>query len=66
MKKHKRDQEDRAFTRGYSIGVRGKSKELCPFTDANNRQYWMSGWRQGREDNWNGYTGVAGVSRMQL
>ena len=62
MKRHKRDKEIRAFDRGYQIGVSGKSKELCPYVDESTRHKWISGWRQGREDNWSGYTGVAGVS----
>lgn len=66
MKRHKRDKEDRAFARGYQIGRRGKSKELNPYGDTNIRQSWHSGWRQGREDNWNGYIGVAGVSSSEF
>ena len=66
MKRHKRDMEERAWNRGYNIGVKGKSRELCPFSDINNRQYWIGGWRQGREDNWNGLTGIAGVGRAPL
>ena len=63
MKKHKRDKEDRAFSKGYQIGLRGKSKSLNPYGDRNARQSWLSGWRQGREDNWDGLTGIAGVGR---
>ena len=66
MKKHKRDKEDRAFARGYQIGRSGKSKELNPYSKTNIRQSWFSGWRQGREDHWDGYTGVAGVSSIEF
>lgn len=66
MKRHKRDKEDRAFARGYQIGRNGKSKELNPYGDTYIRQSWLSGWRQGREDNWNGYIGIAGVSSSEI
>jgi ribosome modulation factor len=66
MKRHKRDKEDRAFARGYHIGVSGKSKELNPYGDEGSKQTWLSGWRQGREDNWDGYIGAAGVSRVEI
>ena len=63
MKRHKRDKGDRAFVKGYQIGLSGKSKDLNPYGDNTIRQSWLSGWRQGREDNWNGYIGVANVGR---
>jgi ribosome modulation factor len=66
MRRQKRDKSDRAFTRGYQIGVNGKSKELCPYEDQASRQSWLGGWRKGREDQWDGYTGTAGVSRNVL
>lgn len=62
MRRQKRDKNDRAFTRGYQLGVHGKSKDLCPFNDNAARQAWLSGWRTGREDNWDGYIGTAGVA----
>ncbi|MEX2488664.1 MAG: ribosome modulation factor [Pseudomonadales bacterium] len=63
MKRQKRDRTDRAFARGYSIGLHGRSRELCPYQDPEKRQAWISGWRVGREDNWDGLTGTAGVGR---
>lgn len=63
MKRQKRSKSNRAFTRGYLSGVNGKSRDLCPFQDAEYRQAWLSGWRAGREDNWDGLTGTAGVGR---
>ena len=63
MKRHKRDKEDRAFVKGYQNGLSGKSKDLNPYVDNTIRQSWLSGWRQGREDNWSGYIGVANVGR---
>ncbi len=62
MRRQKRDKQDRAFARGYQLGVHGKSKELCPYQEADTRQSWLSGWRTGREDNWDGFIGTAGVA----
>jgi len=64
MKRQKRSKSNRAFTRGYQTGINGKSRDLCPFQDFEYRQAWLSGWRAGREDNWDGFTGVAGVGRF--
>ena len=62
MRRQKRDKNDRAFARGYQLGVHGKSKELCPFQENETRQAWLSGWRTGRGDNWDGFVGTAGVA----
>ena len=65
MRRQKRDKSNRAYARGYQAGVQGRSKSLCPYTDENiARQYWLNGWRDGREDNWDGYTGVSGVHKI--
>ena len=64
MKKMKRDLSTRAFNRGYQIGNQGKSRDLCPHDNGDMRQHWLSGWREGRSDQWDGYTGVAGIHRM--
>ncbi|MDB3989471.1 ribosome modulation factor, partial [Pseudomonadales bacterium] len=56
MRRQKRDKNQRAFVRGYQVGCHGKSKELCPFQAGETRQTWISGWRNGREDNWDGFT----------
>lgn len=66
MKRQKRSKTSRAFTRGYQTGLHGKSKDLCPFQDVEYRQAWLSGWRSGREDNWDGLTGTAGIGRIPL
>lgn len=60
MKKHKRDMHERAYSRGYRAGVERRSKDLAPPAGPT-RDHWMSGWRDGRADNWDGYTGVSGV-----
>jgi len=66
MKRRKRDRSDRAFARGYKIGIHGRSRDLCPYQDIDKRSAWLSGWRAGREDNWEGLTGTAGISRNHL
>ncbi|MCB1645685.1 MAG: ribosome modulation factor [Pseudomonadales bacterium] len=66
MRRQKRDKHQRAFTRGYHIGMHGKSKDLCPYHESEARQAWLTGWRNGREDNWDGYVGTAGVSKSPL
>ena len=64
MRRQKRDKNQRAFVRGYQVGRLGKSKELCPFQVGETRQTWISGWRNGREDHWDGFTGAAGIARQ--
>ena len=64
MRRQKRDKNQRAFIRGYQVGCHDKSKELCPFQAGETRQTWISGWRNGREDNWDGFTGAAGIARQ--
>lgn len=64
MRTLKRDPMERAFLRGYQHGVHGKSKDLCPFTNATTRQAWLNGWREGRSDHWDGFTGTAGIHRL--
>ncbi len=64
MKRQKRDLEQRAYNRGYFAGMEGKSKSQCPNTSDVIQQTWLNGWRQGREDNWNGMIGVAAIHRM--
>ncbi len=64
MKRQKRDRTGRAFTRGYQAGVSGRSRESCPFADIPARQHWLSGWREGRSDQWSGYIGVSGVHKI--
>ncbi|MFK4753364.1 MULTISPECIES: ribosome modulation factor [Oceanospirillaceae] len=63
MKKQKRDLQERAFSRGYRAGIERRSKDLAPPEGAM-RDAWLSGWRSGRSDHWDGYTGVSGIHRM--
>jgi len=64
MKKQKRDMQERAFARGYRAGVERRSKDLARAGPT--RDHWMAGWRSGRADNWDGYTGVSGIHRIAM
>lgn len=64
MKRQKRDKSSRVFTRGYHAGVGGRSKDSCPYTEIDSKQAWLSGWREGRTDQWSGYTGVSGIHKI--
>ncbi|ABD81011.1 ribosome modulation factor [Saccharophagus degradans] len=64
MKRQKRDHTSRAFTRGYQAGVEGRSRSLCPHSTGEIKQSWLTGWREGREDHWNGFNTLAQVQRI--
>ncbi|WP_163372753.1 ribosome modulation factor [Endozoicomonas acroporae] len=64
MKRLKRDKSDRAFNKGYQVGLSGRSRDICPHQEVDLRQSWLSGWREGRVDNWEGMTGISGLHRM--
>ncbi|MFT4823554.1 MAG: ribosome modulation factor [Halioglobus sp.] len=65
MKRQKRDMNDRAFDRGYQVGLSGRSSDFCPHEDDNHKQNWLTGWREGRCDQWDGLTGVSGVHKLR-
>ncbi|NNM50995.1 MAG: ribosome modulation factor [Pseudomonadales bacterium] len=48
MKRQRRDRSELLYTRGFQVGARGRSLDICPYTDINLRQHWMAGWREGR------------------
>ncbi|WP_084649234.1 ribosome modulation factor [Saccharospirillum impatiens] len=64
MKRQKRDPLGRAYQKGYMAGLEGRSKSLCPEGKPEVHQEWMNGWREGRSDQWDGFTGVRGVHRI--
>ncbi len=64
MRKLKRDPSERAYKRGYMAGVNGKSKSQCPADSPAVKQEWLNGWRDGRQDNWDGYVGISGVHKL--
>ena len=64
MKTQKRSQTDRAFTKGYQAGIEGRSRSLCPHENSTSRQNWLTGWREGRTDNWDGYSKAAQAQKL--
>ena len=64
MKRQKRDMLTRAFEKGYQLGSKGRSRDLCPAVVGPTHQEWMNGWREGREDMWKGMSGVRGLHRL--
>jgi ribosome modulation factor len=46
MKRQKRDKLSRAHSKGYHAGIKGRSKEHCPFRSMNIRSQWLGGWRE--------------------
>ena len=65
MKTRKRDRFVRAHKKGYQAGLNGKSKESGPTQNGPDKQEWLAGWREGRQDNWDGLTGVSSVSKIE-
>ncbi|MFT7560997.1 MAG: ribosome modulation factor [Flavobacteriales bacterium] len=63
MKRQKRDRCESALTRGYQAGYSGCSRDRCPHEGGEARHQWFSGWREGREDLWNGYNTLASVHK---
>ena len=64
MKRQKRDQTERAFVKGYQAGIDGRSKSLCPHETGQARQQWLNGWRESRMDQWDGYSRLAQVQKV--
>ena len=50
MKRFKRNRIQRAFDKGYQLGLAGRSRENCPFLTGLARIRWLDGWREGRSD----------------
>lgn len=65
MRRRKRDMNSRAFDKGYQAGLAGRSVDYCPHDSGGHRQSWMSGWREGRCDQWDGLTGISGVHKLR-
>lgn len=64
MKKQKRDLHERAYQRGYHAGLDGRHQDLCPHREEDMRGQWLAGWREGRDDNWNGLNTATGIQKM--
>ncbi|MEH6443316.1 MAG: ribosome modulation factor [Oceanospirillaceae bacterium] len=61
MKRQKRDKSSILYSRGFSAGLSGKSKDLCPVNAEEQRCLWLGGWREGREAHWDGMGGVSAI-----
>jgi ribosome modulation factor len=56
VKKHKRDQQQRSFLKGYQAAVQGRTLAAIPYQEDSVMAYhWSRGWREGKEDYWNGF-----------
>jgi len=56
VKKHKRDQDHRSYVKGYQAAIQDRSLAACPYQPNSVMAYhWSRGWREGREDYWNGF-----------
>jgi len=56
MRRQKRDFSQRAFIKGYQAGFTMKTKSSCPYQDQSDVGFeWYRGWREGREDHWQGF-----------
>lgn len=64
MKRQKRALSERAFARGYSAAMAGKSRSICPYEAGDARQTWLMGWREAREDHWDGFNTLAQVQKI--
>ncbi|WP_353408176.1 ribosome modulation factor [Pseudoteredinibacter isoporae] len=64
MKRSKRDPFNRAFNKGYQAGIEEKSRSSCPHENSAARQHWINGWREGREDHWNGFNRMAQAQKI--
>jgi len=64
MKRQKRNRSEVAVGRGYQAGYSGTSRDKCPFGAGEIRHQWLSGWREGREDRWNGYNVSASMQKL--
>ncbi len=64
MKTQKRNTQQRAFKHGYKAAIFGKSISSCPHEAQGMRHQWTSGWREGRQDHWDGNTAIAGLHKQ--
>lgn len=64
MKRQKRKPSEKAFAKGYVAGFEGRSRSLCPHETQQARYDWLNGWREGRNDQWNGFNRMASVQKL--
>lgn len=65
MKRQKRSQSDRAFCKGYLAATENKPLESCPYANGDRHQQWVNGWRDGREDYWNGFGASTKAQKLE-
>lgn len=63
MKRQKRDHIERAYHKGYQAGIEGRSRSNCPHETGRARQLWISGWREARTDQWDGFNRMAQIQK---
>ena len=66
MKRQKRNQADRAFYKGYLAAMHNKSMDSCPHINGDSHQEWVNGWREGREDYWNGLDETTKAQKLEI
>lgn len=66
MKRQKRNLQERAYQRGYTAGLEGRNRDHCPHQVTEMRSQWLSGWHEGRSDNWDGIGIASGMQKMAM
>ncbi|WP_346839877.1 ribosome modulation factor [Microbulbifer sp. SAOS-129_SWC] len=66
MKRQKRNHTERAFYKGYLAAMNNKAEDSCPFVNGNSHQEWINGWREGREDYWNGLDETTKAQKLEI
>ncbi|MFA0811963.1 ribosome modulation factor [Microbulbifer epialgicus] len=66
MRRQKRNHADRAFYKGYLAALNNKSIDSCPFIESDPHQEWVNGWREGREDYWNGFDRITKAQKLEI
>ena len=64
MRRQKRSPVEKAYSKGYQAAMSGRSWATCPFETGKARVEWMNGWREAREDQWNGYNTRAQTHKL--
>lgn len=55
MKRAKRNPIQRAYHSGFKAGLRGHSRDECPYQEISKRGQWLGGWREGHMQYTAGY-----------
>ncbi|WP_237055969.1 ribosome modulation factor [Microbulbifer sediminum] len=65
MKRQKRNQSSRAFYKGYLAATQRKPMDSCPYMSGYLHQEWVNGWRDGRQDYWNGFGNSTKAQKLE-